>query len=204
MGQRGTHRSRVNTRVPLLLALCVLALGLPARPASAADALDALLQAIGSKPHAHATFVEHQYLKILDRPLESSGELLFAAPDRLEKRTVAPRPESLKVEDGQLTLERGRHHLNVALASYPQVAPLIEGIRATLAGDRVTLDRLFSIEFTTDGDAWSMRLLPRDADLSRLVRLLRLEGQGGELRQVETLRGDGDRSVMDITPAGDP
>ena len=166
--------------------------------------LGTLLQAIGARPHARATFVEHQYLKILKRPLETQGELLFTPPDRLEKRTLAPRPESLRVEAGQLTLERGKRRMSVALASYPQVAPLVEGIRATLAGDRATLERLFVVAFTPGTGQWSLALQPRDAQLARMVRELRIGGRGSEVLSVETLRGDGDRSVMDITPLDPP
>jgi len=182
------------------------AAGMPA----AGDALGEVLAAVAARPHARASFVEHQYLKILKRPLESHGELLFAPPDRLEKRTLAPRPESLRVEAGQLTLERGKRHMSVALASYPQLAPLVEGIRATLAGDRATLERLFVVGFTpgsatgggASGNEWSLALQPRDAQLARLVRELRIGGRGNDVLRVETLRGDGDRSVMDVTPLG--
>jgi len=190
---------------PLFALLCALA-GPAARAdeATARDALGELLAAVAARPHAHASFVEHHYLGILRRPLESRGELLFVPPDRLEKRTLAPRPESLRVEAGQLTLERGKRHMSVALASYPQLAPLVEGIRATLAGDRATLERLFVVGYTpgngTSRSEWSLALQPRDAQLARLVRELRIGGHGSDVLRVETLRGDGDRTVMDITP----
>jgi hypothetical protein len=171
-----------------------------AEEAAGADVLGPLLQAIGAQPHARASFVEHQYLKILKRPLESRGELLFTPPDLLEKRTLAPRPERLRVEAGQLTLERGKRHLSVSLSSYPQLAPLVEGIRATLAGDRATLERLFVVAFAPGSGQWSLVLQPRDAQLAGIVRELRIGGRGSEVLSVETLRGDGDRSVMDITP----
>jgi hypothetical protein len=182
------------------LAWLALASALLSPGAHADDALGDLLRAVGARPHARATFVEHQQLKLLRRPLESSGELLFAPPDRLEKRTLAPRPESLLVEAGQLTLQRGKRHMSVALASYPQIEPLVEGIRATLAGDRATLERLFVVAFSSRAEAWSLSLQPRDAQLARMVSELRIDGQGGDVLRVETLRADGDRSVMDITP----
>jgi hypothetical protein len=172
-------------------------------PAPAIDELGRVLAAVGARPHSRASFVERQYLKILKRPLESHGELVFTPPDRLEKRTLAPRPESLEVEGGQLTLERGKRHMSVALASYPQLAPLVEGIRATLAGDRATLERLFVVGFMP-GAGWSLTLQPRDAQLARIVRELRIGGRGSDVLRVETLRGDGDRSVMDVTPLDPP
>ncbi len=45
-----------------------------------------LLKLLAARRHGHVTFTEVQRLAILDRPLESSGELLYDAPDRLEKR----------------------------------------------------------------------------------------------------------------------
>jgi hypothetical protein len=94
--------------------------------------------------------------------------------------------------------------MSVSLASYPQLAPLVEGIRATLAGDRATLERLFVVAFTPAAGQWSLALQPRDAQLVRLVRELRIGGRGSEVLSIETLRGDGDRSVMDITPLDPP
>jgi hypothetical protein len=36
--------------------------------------------------------------------LESSGELSFDAPDRLEKRTIKPRPDALLLDGDKLTV----------------------------------------------------------------------------------------------------
>ncbi len=44
------------------------------------------------------SFVEQHFLALLKRPVESSGELIYDAPDRLEKRTIEPRPETLVLE----------------------------------------------------------------------------------------------------------
>jgi len=35
-----------------------------------------------------------QQLAMLERPLQSSGELLYDAPDRLEKRTLKPKAQT--------------------------------------------------------------------------------------------------------------
>ena len=82
------------------------------------------------------------------KPVESSGELLYDAPDRLEKRTLKPKPEDLVLEGGVVTAQRGKHHYTLDLKQYPQVLPFIESIRATLAGDRAALERVFKVDFT--------------------------------------------------------
>jgi len=53
-----------------------------------------LMHMLGQKKSGTATFVEKKYIAMLKQPLESSGELAFTAPDRLEKRTLKPKAES--------------------------------------------------------------------------------------------------------------
>jgi len=162
--------------------------------------LDGLMKSMAARPEGHAVFTESQFLALLKTRLDSSGELNFRAPDHLEKLTRKPFAESLVIDSGTLTVTRGSQHHAVALASYPQLAAFIDCIRATLAGDRAALERTFTLQFAADGTRWSLSLTPRDAKLASLVRQIRIEGAGDAIGTVETLRADGDRSVMTITP----
>jgi len=172
-------------------------------PAAVDGGLDAVMQSMAARPHGHAVFTESQYLALLKTRLESSGDLYFRFPDHLEKVTRRPAPESLVIDSGTLTVTRGKMHHTVALAAYPQLAVFIDSIRATLAGDRAALERSFTLQFAADGPHWTLSLTPRDAKLAALVRQIRIDGSGDAISTVETLRADGDRSVMVITPVSD-
>jgi Outer membrane lipoprotein carrier protein LolA-like len=163
-----------------------------------------LLRLLAARRHGHVTFTEVQQLAILDRPLESSGELLYEAPDRLEKRTLKPRAETLVLEHGVLTAHRGHRTHVMALRDYPQVAPFIESIRATLAGDGAALERLFRVEFDGNLAHWSLLLVPTDAKLAGAVREVRIEGERDAIRSVEIRHRDGDRSLLSIGPEVSP
>ena len=196
MSARGP-RSTVRA---LLVALAApLAAQLAAAPSSLGpDALDALMHELAARPSGHVTFTEVQHLAVLDRPLESSGELLYEAPDRLEKRTLSPRPETLVLAHGTLSATRGKRTRTLDLAAYPQLAPLVEGLRATLAGDRAALERLFSVRLDQDLLRWTLALAPRDAASARLVREVRISGEQADVKTVEVLQADGDRSLLTI------
>ena len=181
-----------------------LALVASAPAAAVGDDLGQLLERFARRPHGHATFVETQYLAVLKRPVESRGELFFDAPDRLEKRTLAPKPETLVVEHGMLSIERGSRRHVVALGAYPQIGMLIDSIRATLAGDRASLEGVYTVDVTTGEPDWSLRLAPRDPQLAALVRQITIEGRGDTIRRIEALRPGGDRSVTSITPLDGP
>ena len=180
------------------LALLVLAAPLALAATSDSDPLDALMRELAARRHGHVTFTEVQYLAVLDRPLESSGELFYEAPDRLEKRTLSPRPETLVLAHGTLSATRGKRTRTLDLAAYPQLAPLVEGLRATLAGDRPTLERLFSVRLDQTLPRWTLALTPRVAAAARLVREVRISGEQADVKTVQVLQADGDRSVLTI------
>ena len=75
-------RSRTITRAVVAVTLAWLA---NAQSVHAQADLDRLMGLLAQRKHGHVTFVEQHFLALLDRPLESSGELLYDAPDRLEK-----------------------------------------------------------------------------------------------------------------------
>jgi hypothetical protein len=183
----------------------VLALICPASLlAASTDPLDELLQGLAARRHGHVTFTEVQHLAVLDRPLESSGELLYEAPDRLEKRILTPRPETLVLFHGVLSATRGHRTRVVELAAWPQVAPLIESIRATLAGDRAALERVFSVRLEGDTSRWTLRLAPRDPAAAGAVTEVLIRGEHARLETVEILEADGDRSLLTIGPEISP
>jgi hypothetical protein len=169
-------------------------------PAGAPADLNGLMSLLAQRKHGHVTFVEEHFLAVLDRPLESSGELLYDAPDRLEKRTLHPKPETLILEHGVITAHRGRRTYVLALRDYPQIVPLIDSIRATLAGDRASLEQVFKVTLDGSLDNWKLLLVPSDAAVAKTIKQIRIEGVRDAIHSVEILQADGDRSLLTIGP----
>ena len=191
-------------RAVLLLAMAAGAISTAGAAAEGDGSLDALMSLLAKRQHGHVEFVEQQFLKILDHPLESSGEMRYDAPDRLEKRTLAPRQETLTLSGGVLTVDRGTSHRVVDLHAYPQAQPFIESVRATLAGDRSALEKLFTLEFNGSLARWTLTLVPKDSKVKRSVAQVRIDGAQDQLLKVEIRQSDGDRSLMTLRPAATP
>ena len=190
---------------PKLLALgLLLALAGSAATAVAGDdagaELDRLMSLMAQRRHGEADFSEKKYLSMLKQPLESSGLLIYDAPDHLEQRTTLPRPQSVVLDHGIITMHIGHRERVLRLADYPQLAPLIDSIRATLAGDRAALKRVFQLDFSGTLERWQLRLEPRDAQLAATLKRIDLQGERDAVHQVDVLQSDGDHSVMSITP----
>jgi hypothetical protein len=191
-------------RILSIIALCVLsAIGNTAVRAAPADLrdLDQVMGMLAMRQHGRVEFIEQQFLAVLNHPIESSGELRYDAPDRLEKRTLKPRAETLVLTGETLSVERAHSRRVMDLHAYPQVLPFVESIRATLAGDRKALERLFRLDFAGSVSRWTLTLVPLESKVKQSVSQVRIDGAGDQLLKVEIRQPDGDRSLMTLRPS---
>ena len=191
---------RIHSKRNAGLVAISLLLALSAVPAHAAWDLAQLMQGLAQNKSSRASFVEKKYISILDKPVESSGELLYTAPDRLEKRTVKPRPESLLIESGTLTVERNKRRTVLRLQDYPELVAFTESIRGTLAGDTAALKRIYNLDLEGTEERWTLSLRPMETKMLDVVQRIRIGGSRAEVKSVEIEQADKDRSVMLITP----
>ena len=196
-------RTRLADR-PLVRAATLALLLAVAMPAGAAGDWDIarLMDILSHNKSSEARFVERKFIALLDQPVESSGELSYVAPDRLEKRTLKPKPESMVLEGGMLTLERGGHKRSLPLADYPEVGAFVESIRATLSGDFKSLQRTYGLSLEGDAAQWMLTLTPSEPRMAQLVQTIRIGGSRGDVTSIEILQADGDRSLMNIQKTG--
>ncbi|UVE64339.1 outer membrane lipoprotein carrier protein LolA [Burkholderia pyrrocinia] len=191
-------------RVARWLAATTAAIALAA-PAQAADTgsawnLDRLMSTLAQHKSGRATFTETKYLSIATQPVESSGELVFVAPDHLEKHTLNPKPEHLVVDGDMLTVERNNRKYTLALARYPELGAFIDSIRATLAGNRFALEQVYKVALAGRGDDWTLTLTPLDSRMLKVISTITLDGTRDVLRGVAIRQADGDHSVMRLQP----
>ncbi|MBN3829673.1 outer membrane lipoprotein carrier protein LolA [Burkholderia sp. Ac-20384] len=191
--------------VTVAVAATPTAIALAAAPVQAADTapawtLDRLMSTLAQHKSGRATFTETKYLSIATQPVESSGELVFVAPDHLEKHTLSPKPEHLVVDGDMLTVERNNRKYTLALARYPELGAFIDSIRATLAGNRFALEQVYKVALAGRGDDWTLTLTPLDSRMLKVVSTITLDGTRDVLRSVAIRQADGDRSVMRLQP----
>jgi outer membrane lipoprotein-sorting protein len=183
----------------LILPALLAALSAPALALAAGWDVDQLMASLAKTRFGRATFVEKKYIAMLDEPVLSSGELSYAAPDHLEKRTLKPKPESMVIDGDVLLIERGRRKMTVQLQEYPELAGFIDSVRGTLAGDRKTLEKLFRLQLEGEAEQWTLLLSPTLPKMAGTIRQIRIGGSRDDVRSIEILQADGDRSVTTIT-----
>lgn len=161
--------------------------------------VEQLMQSLAATRSGHASFVEIKSIAILDKPVESSGELFYTAPDYLEKRTLKPKTESMVLDKDKLIVEQRGKKRTLSLQNYPEVAAFVNSIRGTLAGDRKALERTYALDLAGGEKDWNLTLLPIEDKLKKVVAKISITGSGNVMQMIDILQADGDSSRMTIT-----
>jgi outer membrane lipoprotein-sorting protein len=186
-------------RLDWLCRALVLAVAFCAAPAWAFD-LPELMGLLAKQKSGEARFTEQRFVHGLEGPLDASGTLSFDAPDKLVRRTLSPRIETMAVDGNTLTLSRGGRNRTLALDSMPELLGLVEAMRGTLSGDGATLQRYFKSTVSGTQAKWTLDLTPIDSRLAAQVRSMRISGRASDVLGLEMEFVGGDRSVMNISP----
>ncbi|CAO3358399.1 LolA-related protein [Azospirillum palustre] len=190
-------------RRPILAALATLLLAGTATPSPAAEpwGLEDLFARFAKVGSSNARFTETREVGLLTAPLESSGTLTYRRPDFLEKRTLHPQAESLRLDGDRLTLTQADGaSRTLSVSSMPEIQTYVESIRSTLRGDVPTVMRFYEVVLEGTLQDWRMQLTPRAEEARRIVRRIDIAGRDAAIRRIELLQADGDRSVMTIQP----
>lgn len=171
-----------------------------ASPPEAAWGLPQLMRELAEVRSASGEFTERTTMHMLKQPLVTTGTLKYVAPDHLWKITLSPQRARFALDGEQVSMTGGQDDRTrtFSLTDDPQVAGLVEGIRATLAGDLSTLERFYDVQLTGDDAAWQLLLRPRNPELAQFVSRMRIRGSKDRIEAIDTESADGDRSEMRI------
>ncbi len=205
---------------PALIALAVLlALAAPGHTATADgdDALwrqppasldDPLLRAIGARLAQDETlarrFEQQKQLKILQRPLRTSGVMLYRAGLGVCWHTETPVVSTLVLEPERLRqLGDGAHgdadELVIGAAEQPALFGFTQLFFSLLAGRVDTATDQFELRVAGDAADWRIGLLPRSALLRRFIARMQLDG-GEQVDAVTVTDPEGDRTLIHFAP----
>jgi Outer membrane lipoprotein carrier protein LolA-like len=195
------ERMKVFGRVAVWL--CVSAAGAPcamAQPEAAAWGLPQLMQELGQVHAATGRFVERKTLHVLTEPLTMSGTLAYAAPDYLRKTTLSPVREDFVLDHDQVEISSGpeQQRQDFSLGEAPQIAGLVEGVRATLAGDLPMLEKFYTVRLTGSEAGWQLFLQPKTAQGTRFIKWMLIQGRANRLTAIDTASLNGDHSEMSV------
>jgi len=185
---------------------CIAVFLLLAGPAALVHAatLEERLAGLAAQPERVLHFEEQRESRLLRTPVTVRGRLEYEPETgRLTKWVDTPRPARLTITADGLEAEAGGRTRRLTLAQRPELAALLAGVRALLAGDTAALEDRFRTSYLEgEADAWVLHLEPRQAALAARLRLLEMRGAGDRVTAIDTVDEEGRRQRMNILPSG--
>lgn len=169
--------------------LLVLAVG----QSHADDVLAKITARLVKTPVAQGEFQQEKKLKILRKPLLSSGTFTYHQNKGVLWKTLTPMPSSLLVNETQLLAKQGRQAVPPAFGKV---------FKALLGGELSSLTETFTIS-ATDGLSWQLQLTPKDELLKRAISNIKLTGDT-ELRQLDLLERTGNQTHISFRQISHP
>ncbi|MDR1889885.1 MAG: outer membrane lipoprotein carrier protein LolA [Zoogloeaceae bacterium] len=172
--------------------LLTLFLCLSFSAAHAEDVLQEVERQLILEPVVRGEFVQTRRLAQIKKPLVSNGRFLVAQNYGVIWENVSPIPQTTRLTRDEIVQTDGKETLMKLNAEKEPVVRIINGILfSVFSGDVAALARVFDYSGKVEGKVWRLDFTPKDKNLARLIRELRLEG-GRDVSSVELESAAGD------------
>ena len=147
----------------------------------AGDVLAQITNRLAKTEITQGDFQQEKRLKILRKPLISTGSFTHHQTKGVIWKTLTPVPSSLLVNDTRLLTTQGELAVPAAFGKV---------FKAMLGGDLKQLTDGFSISGSNQKAAWQIELKPKDEQLKKIISSIVLSGDN-ELRLLEIQEAGG-------------
>lgn len=156
--------------------------------------LDGVVARLNQVTILKADFKQEKRLKILRRPLTSSGTFLFSREHGVYWHTVNPFDNVFIVTDQTIYQKNpDQEPLKIETSSKPIVSGFTEAFLSVFTGDAAVLEDKFDIYFQGDEKAWTIALKPKGTIMKKMIDHMVLSG-GEHLENVRITEASGDQT----------
>jgi outer membrane lipoprotein-sorting protein len=183
----------------LALAMSALAGAAPSEAPQESALVSQVAAQLAQARGVRAQFMQTQTLQALQKPLVSSGTLLFVRDQGAIWRIEQPtRMTYVMTDAGVTTLDANDKPMARGARNAAGVAQVSRMMRAMLAGDLSALYSQFSVNAQGNANRWQLKLTPAQPQLAQALRGLDLAGDT-YVRSIRIRSANGDETRIDFT-----
>jgi len=174
--------------------------GEPLAPADVPALLGRIREKRASAPQVQADFQEEKTIKLMSKPVSSSGKVWFQAPNKF-RREVKGNSPSVTVSDGQQLWIYYPKFKSAESYQLGKRSPLDSGIAALTASLNLQgVESSYQITGSQDGSTSVLQLLPRTPSMKRMLQQFTIRlNEALQVQRTEMLQPNGDRIVTIYT-----
>jgi len=168
-----------------------------------------LMNRLARVDRASIDFMEIKRSPLLIINTVSRGEIVYRAPDYIEKHTSSPFVERVVIDGESMvihkTLAGGNDSGETVLTriysvdTHPAIRASIESFQGLLSGDYEALKRYYTLALSGSLSSWSLELNSMADNSPGPIKQIALWGSGAFVRRIETLQLDDDRTILEFT-----
>ena len=172
----------------------MLLLLIPVTQSYATELLADITSRLVKAPISQGTFQQEKHLKILSRPLMSSGLFTYDQSKGVIWKTLVPVPSLLLVNESQLISGQGEQNVPAAFGKV---------FKVMLGGDLNELTEGFLMTVENKNNTWQLQLTPTDEFIQKIISTINLSGDN-ELRVLELQEVNGNFTRISFTQITHP
>ena len=185
----------------LLLSFCaVSAYAEPLAPADLKALLDRIREKRAAAPQVQANFQEQKTMKMMNKPVSSSGKVFFQAPNKFRREVTGNAP-SITVSDGQTLWIHYPKFQSAEKYTLGRRSPLDAGIAAITASLNLQgVEETYNISGAKEGNGYVLQLTPKAAAMKKMLQRFSIRfDEALQVDRTEMFQVNGDRIVTTYT-----
>ena len=166
----------------------------PFAPADLKTLLNRIREKRATAPQVQAEFQEEKTMRMMNKPVASSGKVWFQAPNKF-RREVRGNSPSVTVSDGQQLWIHYPKFQSVEQYSLGKRSPLDAGIAAITASLNLEgVENTYNITGAKEGNGYVLQLAPRNPSLKKMLQRFTIEfNEALQVERTEMFQANGDR-----------
>jgi chaperone LolA len=165
-------------------------------PADVKTLLGQIRQKRAAAPQVQADFREEKTMKLMNKPVSSSGKVWFQAPNKFRREVRGSSP-SVTVSDGQTLWIHYPKFESAEQYTLGKRSPLDAGIAAITASLNLEgVESSYNITGVREGSDYVLTLTPRSGQTKRMLQQFTIRlNEALQVERTEMLQPNGDRIV---------
>jgi chaperone LolA len=185
----------------VLLSFCAVAAQAETlAPADLKALLDRIREKRAAAPQVQANFQEEKTMKMMNKPVSSSGKVFFQAPNKF-RREVKGNAPSITVSDGQTLWIHYPKFQSAEKYTLGKRSPLDAGIAAITASLNLQgVEDTYNISGAKEGSGYLLQLTPKAAAMKKMLQRFNIRfDEALQVDRTEMFQVNGDRIVTTYT-----
>ena len=172
----------------------------PLAPPDVKALLGRIREKRSASPQMQADFQEEKTMKMMNKPISSSGKVWFQSPDKFRRELRGNAP-STTVSNGQQLWIYYPKFQSAEKYTLGKRSPLDAGIAAITASLNLQdVEQTYNITASREGSGYVLQLTPKTAALKKMLQQFTIRmDESLEVKRTEMLQPNGDRIVTTYT-----